>query len=270
MKRAIKIILGVAVVFVLFIVTVCSVVVTGMSSQVKAFDTTPVDVSKVADGVYEGHSETDLVKVGVRVTVAEGKIADIEILKHECGKGKPAEDMLPDMIKENSVEVDAISEATFSSAVIKDAIRKALRNGERYYSMIDLTDKCGENEDMTLYELFEEWLDSALCQDVQDDVIAFNFNLYEDAGSKWSIEIVGTLSFDENDEDWACDEVTDFNTRENPLQWQEDTSWEDVLSKAEDMIIKYLETGKYAYKLKHADAVACGFVDGSLEIVYKR
>ena len=128
MKRALKIMPGVAVVFVLLIVTVCSVVVTRMSSQVKAFDTTPVDVSKVADGVYEGYSEPDLVKVGVRVTVAEGKIADIEILKHECGKGKPAEDMLPDMIKENSVEVDAISEATYSSAVIKDAIRKALRN----------------------------------------------------------------------------------------------------------------------------------------------
>ncbi len=60
--------LGVAVAFVLLIVIVCSVVVTGMSSQVKAFDTTPVD---------------------------------------------------------------AISKATFSSAVIKDAIRKALRNGRK-------------------------------------------------------------------------------------------------------------------------------------------
>ncbi|MCR5824123.1 MAG: hypothetical protein K6G60_06815 [Lachnospiraceae bacterium] len=136
--------------------------------------------------------------------------------------------------------------------------------------MNDLTDNGKENEELSLDELFEEWLDSALCQNIPDDVIAFNFNLYEDTGSKWSIEIVGTSSFDESDEDWACDEVTDFNTRGNPLQWQEDTSWEDVLSKAEDMLIKYLETGKNAYKLKHAEAVACGFVDGSLEIVYKR
>ncbi|SDB11605.1 hypothetical protein [Butyrivibrio sp. INlla16] len=40
-----------------------------------------IDLSHVADGVYNGHSETDLVKVDVRVTVADGRIEDIEIKK---------------------------------------------------------------------------------------------------------------------------------------------------------------------------------------------
>ena len=70
-------------------------------------------------------------KVEVRVTVSNGEISDIEILKHECGLGKPAEEMIPTMIQKNDVEVDAITNATYSSEVIKDAIRNALRNGKR-------------------------------------------------------------------------------------------------------------------------------------------
>ena len=115
--------------FVLFIAIACIVVKIRMSSQVKDYDTTPVEVGHVADGVYEGHSETDLVKVDVRVTVSDGEITDIEILRHECGKGRPAENMIPSMISQNDVEVDAVSGATFSSAVIKDAVRNALRKG---------------------------------------------------------------------------------------------------------------------------------------------
>ena len=98
-----------------------------MKSQTDAFDTTPVDISKVADGTYEGYSETMMVKARVLVTVESGKITDIEILEHECGKGHPAEAMIDDMIAENTVEVDAVSGATASSAVIKDAVRNALR-----------------------------------------------------------------------------------------------------------------------------------------------
>jgi uncharacterized protein with FMN-binding domain len=100
-----------------------------MNNQVKAFDKTPIDISQVADGVYNGHSETDLVKVEVKVTVEAGAVKDIEILKHECGKGRPANVIVNDMVKKNDVEVDGVSGATFSSEVIKDAVRDALRKG---------------------------------------------------------------------------------------------------------------------------------------------
>lgn len=46
------------------------------------------------------------------------------------------------------------------------------------------------------------------------DVEAISFNLYEDNGDKWSVELVGTSTFDENNSDWACNEV--YTTRENP------------------------------------------------------
>ena len=133
MKKVIKFILAVLGILTLalavLIISFVLKTVSHMKKQLNGFDKTGIEISQVQDGIYEGKSETDLVKVEVRVTVLNGEISDIEILKHECGLGKPAEEMIPEMIQKNDVEVDAISSATFSSEVIKDAIRNALRNG---------------------------------------------------------------------------------------------------------------------------------------------
>lgn len=125
MKKKIKYII----VILVFFISIFIIEIIRMNNQVKAFDMTPIDISQVADGVYNGHSETDLVKVEVKVTVEAGAIKDIEILKHECGKGRPANVIVYDMVKKNDVEVDGVSGATFSSEVIKDAVREALRKG---------------------------------------------------------------------------------------------------------------------------------------------
>ena len=117
------------IVILVFFISIFIIEIIRMNNQVKAFDKTPIDISQVADGVYNGHSETDLVKVEVKVTVEAGAIKDIEILKHECGKGRPANVIVNDMVKKNDVEVDGVSGATFSSEVIKDAVRDALRKG---------------------------------------------------------------------------------------------------------------------------------------------
>ena len=130
MKRALKILLVIPAVLALLIITMCAVIVIRMNSQVKSFDRSEVDVSQVKDGIYEGRSETDMVKVDVRVTVSNGDISDIEIVRHECGKGKIANVIVEDMIEKDDVEVDAVSGATFSSEVIKDAVRHALRKGK--------------------------------------------------------------------------------------------------------------------------------------------
>ena len=130
MKRALKILLVIPAVLALFIITICAVIVIRMNSQVKSFDRSEIDVSQVKDGIYEGRSETDMVKVDVRVTVSNGDISDIEIVRHECGKGKIANVIVEDMIEKDDVEVDAVSGATFSSEVIKDAVRNALRKGK--------------------------------------------------------------------------------------------------------------------------------------------
>lgn len=101
-----------------------------MKKQVAAFDKTPVDISKVNNGTYEGNSNTDLVKVEVKVTVHEGTLEKVELVKHECGLGSKANVLADNMVAQNTVEVDAVSGATMSSEVIKDAVRNALRSNK--------------------------------------------------------------------------------------------------------------------------------------------
>lgn len=87
-----------------------------------------IDMSTVSDGTYIGSADTTLVKVGVEVTVCNGKMQEIHILKHENGLGRDAEKIIDEMIEQNSYDVDAISGATVSSTVIKKAVLNALQN----------------------------------------------------------------------------------------------------------------------------------------------
>jgi len=99
-----------------------------------------------------------------------------------------------------------------------------------------------------------------------NEIIAINFNLYEDGNDNWSLELVGTESFDEDDEDWACDEV--FDTRDTPLTWQKKAGWSEILDEMKKVIELYLEKGQYSDVLKSYQGIGVGFVDGNLEIVY--
>ncbi|WP_196803004.1 hypothetical protein [Butyrivibrio sp. MC2013] len=121
-----------------------------------------------------------------------------------------------------------------------------------------------------MYMLFEEWLNGYLEKGIPQEVVAVNFNIYEETGNNWSIEIVGTGSFDEEDEDWACDEITDFGSRENLFTMESDEEWEAVLGNVIGIIKEYLEKGKYASSLKGLTAVGTGFVDGDIEILYMK
>jgi uncharacterized protein with FMN-binding domain len=85
-----------------------------------------VDLSKIEDGVYTGSFGAIPVTAEVQVTVSNHKITDIKILKHDNGQGSAAE-VLPDKVVEaQSLKVDLISGATYSSKVILKAIENAL------------------------------------------------------------------------------------------------------------------------------------------------
>ena len=120
------------------------------------------------------------------------------------------------------------------------------------------------------YPDFKKWLDKALNKPIPEEVIAFNFNLYEDLNKTWSVELVGTDNFDMDDEDCACDEVSDFDTRSNPLKWRADIDYEKVTETLIPYIERYLEEGNYSSSLKDAKGIGIGFVSGNLEIVYSR
>lgn len=88
-----------------------------------------IDISQVADGTYEGHSEMGPVIVDVKVTVQDGVLVDVELVKHQNGFGKAANAIVEDMLAKNTYDVDVISGATVSSEIIINAVNKALQKG---------------------------------------------------------------------------------------------------------------------------------------------
>lgn len=84
-----------------------------------------VDISSINDGTYTGISDAGVIKVKVEVTVNDHIIKSIKLLEHKSGKGKEAERIIDDIVKEQKITVDAISGATLSSRVIQDAVQKA-------------------------------------------------------------------------------------------------------------------------------------------------
>ena len=116
------------------------------------------------------------------------------------------------------------------------------------------------------YSELETWLNEVMQMTIPDDVVAFCFNLYEDANKSWTLELIGASSFDTTDNDWARDEV--FTTRDKPLTWNDNKEWQDVLMMIKRLLKDYLEKGKSGKVLKGRQGLAVGFVDGDLTLLY--
>lgn len=83
---------------------------------------------KLMDGVYEGSYRSLPNSAVVMVTIAEGRIVNIELVKHFASwKGKKATEVIPRrIVSEQSTMVDAVTGATNSSRVIMNAVQRAV------------------------------------------------------------------------------------------------------------------------------------------------
>ena len=99
---------------------------------------------------------------------------------------------------------------------------------------------------------FFGWLDAVLAGGLPAGIKAINFNLYDDGGGKWSVELVGTSAFDESSSDWACREV--YATRTNPYVLTKDGDWKAIEALFASLLQKYLAGGKYSDVLKQYSA----------------
>ncbi len=98
-------------------------------ANIKAIVIESVDLSKVADGTFEGDYDAGAIYAKVKVQVKSGKITRIDIVEHKNGKGAPAEVLADQIVNQQSMEVDDVSGATGSSRVIKKAVETALKKG---------------------------------------------------------------------------------------------------------------------------------------------
>lgn len=132
MKKALKIILGIVIVLVVFIGIFLFKTNTDVNNANNMMtEVGDIDMTKVADGVYEGKYTAGTVSATVEVTVKDHVIVKVDLKRHANGKGEAAE-VLTDVITEkNTYQVDTVSGATVSSVVIKAAVCEALKKGIR-------------------------------------------------------------------------------------------------------------------------------------------
>lgn len=121
------------------------------------------------------------------------------------------------------------------------------------------------------FKLFSDWLNKTLEQKLPSGIIAFNFNLYEGAEETYDIQLTGSDDFDEDDSDWAC---TDYFTTGEDIchipRTDDIKAWEKGFDYITSMVNRYLAEGKNANILKAVSAIAIGFVDGDLDIIYRK
>ena len=86
----------------------------------------PVNMAKVADGVYTGSFSDFLVAAKVQVTVKRHRITEIKLVDQRCGPGYEAVGTTDRILKAQSPKVDAVTGASGSSKTIMIAVYRAL------------------------------------------------------------------------------------------------------------------------------------------------
>ncbi len=88
-----------------------------------------VPLERVQDGVYVGEYSAFPVTAQVEVTVKDHALASARTLKHQHGQGSAGEAVVEKAVQRNSLQVDAVTGATYSSKVLLKAMENALRKG---------------------------------------------------------------------------------------------------------------------------------------------
>jgi len=117
MKKLLIILGGLVLVVVIIAVVFYQITQDGLN---KLADITLNDLNldQVADGTYNGSYSV--------FPVSDHVITEIDITKHDNGQGQAGEAIIEDVLEAQSLEVDVISGATYSSKVILLAIQDAL------------------------------------------------------------------------------------------------------------------------------------------------
>ena len=106
-----------------------AVVLIGCSGSPDQVQLSMPELSKIPDGVYRGSAKVLPVIARVEVTVTGGRITGFRILRHLTGQGRAAEVLAEQVVEKQTIEIDAVSGATYSSKVILKAGENALRAG---------------------------------------------------------------------------------------------------------------------------------------------
>lgn len=122
-----------------------------------------------------------------------------------------------------------------------------------------------KSQDEKMKDTIRKWLIQVNQKEkLPQNIVALNFNLYE---GPYALDLIGSATYDENDEDWACNEDFIPGLRRCPsLEIPDDKSWKEVL-KIVESILKDLIREMPDIELFKVQHIAVGFVDGNLIII---
>ena len=122
-----------------------------------------------------------------------------------------------------------------------------------------------KSQDEKTNQIIKKWLIKInQTEKVPENIVALNFNLYE---GPYALDLIGSATYDESDEDWACNEDYIPGLRRCPsLVIPDDKSWEEVLKMVESILRDLIREMPdiELFKVQH---IAVGFVDGNLIII---
>lgn len=129
MKKNKKVFLIIFIVVLLLFFT-GKIVIRNMVRNVQHISVSMPDLSVMQDGNYIGEYSISPVYVKVEVSINNHQITDIVILQHGNGLGSAAESIVNDVMKKQSLDIDAVSGATVSSKCILKAVENAIEKGD--------------------------------------------------------------------------------------------------------------------------------------------
>lgn len=112
----------------LVIVVVAGIMLTINSHEKKMMqqDFGGIELTSLPDGLYRGSASAVLVSADAVVEIRDGRIVAVRLDEHRHGPDRSAAALCDSMVRENRVDVDDISGATFSSLIVKSAVLSAL------------------------------------------------------------------------------------------------------------------------------------------------
>lgn len=128
MKKRNKIIIAILI-FIALAAAASGIFYKSLESNLEGLKELPVkaiDFSGLNDGTYYGSYKQFPVAAEVEVIVKDHRITEIDLIKHSNGQGASAEIIPGKVIEAQTLAVDMVSGATYSSKVILKAIENAL------------------------------------------------------------------------------------------------------------------------------------------------
>jgi len=114
----------------------------------------------------------------------------------------------------------------------------------------------------------QNWIEKIIAtEQSQPNIIACYFGLFEGKNG-YTIYLIGSSQFDEEDSDWACN--NDFEPSDKyfvlPDEYQV-LEWHDVLNKVVESLKKFQSTNTFKKSFLFNARIATGFDDGDLVMV---